>query len=161
MKNKILKGQSMFEVLFALGMIALITVAIVSVSTIAIRNNTASKNKSLANKYVSEFNEWLRIWRDTHDWTTEVLDKGGDNSGDSHNWCAPDLPDDGWIGHGQECDETDSLDYIPGTVFLRGVTISRFTVGNGEYLEAAVYVKWNDSQGWHEARSVTNYTDWQ
>jgi len=63
-KNILFKGQSMFEVVFALGIIALITIAIVSVSTVAIRNNIASKNKSLANKYLNEMNEWLRAERD-------------------------------------------------------------------------------------------------
>lgn len=64
-KNKF--GQSLFELVVAIGIVGLVLVAIVSVATISVRNTTFSKEQSLASRYTQQAMEWLRGQRDT-DW---------------------------------------------------------------------------------------------
>ncbi|HJX46156.1 MAG TPA: hypothetical protein VJ399_03260 [Patescibacteria group bacterium] len=153
-RNSLIKGQSMFEVVFALGIIALITVAIVSVSTVAIRNNISAKNKSLSGKYLNEMNEWLRNERDK---SFPTFYAHGSNVG--NKYCIDEI-NGGWSGaHPGSCGPSD---YIPNTTFLRGFTLTTFTYANSQKaVSASAYVQWNDAQGFHEARSVTVYTDWE
>lgn len=60
MRNRFNNGQSLFEVMFALSVAAMILVAVVALVATSIRNSTFSKNKALANKYASELSEWLK-----------------------------------------------------------------------------------------------------
>ena len=53
------KGQSMFEVVIALFIIAMIIVGVVSLTTVSV-SNSFFKNKTLAGKYSQEAIEWLR-----------------------------------------------------------------------------------------------------
>ena len=61
-------GQSFFEVVFAIGITALILVAVVSLATKSLANSDFSKNNALALRHVQEASEWVRQQRDL-DWT--------------------------------------------------------------------------------------------
>ena len=60
-------GQSLFEVVFAVAIAAMILVGIVSLATTSTRNSIFSRNNSQATKYAQEVVEWLREERDK-DW---------------------------------------------------------------------------------------------
>ncbi len=64
MKKIFYRGQSLFEVMVAIGLAAMILVAIVSVSTSSLSNSTATKDNAVANKYAQEGVEWARQRRD-------------------------------------------------------------------------------------------------
>jgi len=153
-KNILFKGQSMFEVVFALGIIALITIAIVSVSTVAIRNNVVSKNKSLSNKYLNEMNEWLRAERDKSFPTVY-----GHGSPGGSQYCLVDIGS-GWSGaHPHACGDSDFM--VDNPVFIRGFTLTTFTIaGSQKGINSEAYVRWSDAQGMHESRSNTVYSSW-
>lgn len=145
MKNE--KGQSLFEVVLALGVITAITVGIVSLTVNAMRNAAFSKNKTLAGRYAQEATEWLRSQRDndfnlfeTHAQTIE--------------WCLTGL---NWNKIGA-CGEPDK---ISGTPLLRDVTFSTSLVSGKTIINADVVVYWTDAQGYHEVRSATSFTDWR
>ena len=59
------RGQSLFELVVAIAISALIVVAMVSLATNSIKNSQFSKNKALASSYAQQATEWLRGERDS------------------------------------------------------------------------------------------------
>lgn len=143
-----IKGQSLFEVVLALGVITAISVGIVSLTVNAIRNASFSKNKTLAGRYAQEATEWLRSQRDTD------FDVFQDNILVSPR-CFPSLV---WTGRVGSCGATDN---ISGTPLFRIIEFSSTTISGKTVIEASVKVYWDDSQGYHEVKSTTSYTDWR
>ena len=139
-------GQSLFEVVLALGVITAITVGIVSLTVSAIRNAAFSKNKTLAGRYAQEATEWLRSERDTR------FDPFKGNAVGTR--CLKDLV---WTG-GTSCSAADN---IPGTILYRKVTFTTTSPGGKIIIEADVVVSWTDAQGYHEVRSATSFSDWR
>ncbi len=141
------KGQSLFEVVIALAISALIIVALVSLVTNAIRNATFAKNSTLASRYAQEATEWLRGQRDSdiEIFTMNIA---------TPTWCLKDLS---WSQSG-----TCGLnDVIAGTPFIREAVFTNSTLNGKTLIEADVTVSWEDSQGAHEVKSATNFTDWR
>lgn len=140
------KGQSLFEVVLALAVAALIIIAIVALATISIRNASFSRDQSLTTRYAQEAIEWLRGQRD-EDWdafATRAL---------TPLWCFKSLSwTDAKIG------ECDSPDFISDTIFKREIS---FTILNASNIDTAVKVYWEDAQGLHETKTVTTFTDWR
>lgn len=145
------RGQSLFEVVIALAISALIIVSLVSLVSSSIRNTTFSKNKTLAARYAQEGTEWLRGQRDEDIATfkTNTL---------TPIWCFKDLSFSivGPCGTGDEID---------GTPFKREIVFSSTSVNVGGVnkivIQADVSVVWEDSQGFHEVKSATNFVDWR
>lgn len=146
MRNKI-KGQSLFEVVVSIAVAALIIVALVSLASNSIRNATFSRNNTLASKFAQETTEWLRGQRDAdiNLFRTNVQ---------IPTWCMQDLT---WLQSGA-CNNND---FIPGTPFIREVNFSQTLISGKDLITAEVKVYWNDSQGYHEVVSSTQFTDWR
>ena len=138
-------GQSLFEVVFAIGMSALIITAIVVLATNSVANSTFSKNKALAGRFAQESIEWLRGQRDV-DW-----DLFYSNTSVSPR-CLPEL---NWNLSGP-CGDTDTI--TSNTNFKRELSFTQVDSGN---VEAKVKVFWSDGRGLHEVSTVTNFTDWR
>lgn len=148
--TKIDIGQSLFEVVIALAVVALIIVGLVILSTDSIKNSTFSKNKTLASRYTQEAVEWLRGERDR-----DVSNFRSKTT--TPTYCLDDLD---WSNVGI-CSESEVLIDTP---FRREVTFSTSTANNtkGEVvaiINASVLVYWQDSQGLHQVKSVTDFTD--
>lgn len=144
------RGQSLFELVVAIAISALVIVAIVSLTTNSIQNSTYSKNKALAATYAQEATEWLRGQRDSdinlfviHTTTT--------------SWCLQQLA----FTQPAADPTTLCLGKISGTVFRRWVNFSVNVQGGKNVIEADVVVYWEDSQGSHEVKSATNLADWR
>jgi hypothetical protein len=146
MKNE--KGQSLFEVVLALGVITAICVGIVSLAVSAIRNASFSKNKTLAGRYAQEVTEWLRSERDTD---FNIFE---DNIITSPR-CFPSL---NWTGRVGSCGESDN---IAGTPLFRVIEFTTNTISGKTVIDASVRVYWDDAQGAHEVRSTTSFSDWR
>lgn len=138
---KFQKGQSLFEVVLALGVMTAIMVGIVSLAAGAIKNSIFSKNKTLAARYAQEATEWLRRERDT-DFTLFAAHSPG-------TYCFENL--NGW-----PAGTCGSSDNITGTILYREIILS-----GASTITAEVKVYWTDAQGVHEVRSVTYFTDWR
>jgi Tfp pilus assembly protein PilV len=140
-------GQSLFEVVVAIAISALIIVAIVSLTTNSIQNSSYSKNKTLAATYVQQASEWTRGQRDS-DMNTFV----------SHvitpTWCLQDLS---WNSPGG-CGENS---FITGTQFIRQATFGVTTENGKNFIESNITVSWQDSKGIHQVSSSTNLSDWR
>lgn len=139
-----MRGQSLFEVVLALAIIALIAVALVSLTTLSIRNTSFSKTETQANRFAQEAIEWLRGQRDTY---ANFFDLSGNYCLNSLSFASASWPCSG---------------NISGTVFKRELFVSNVT---GELektvLKTEVAVSWSDSQGIHETRSITYFSDWR
>lgn len=152
-KNK--KGQSLFEVVVAVAISALIMISIVSLVNNSVQNSSFSRNKTIAGNYAQQATEWLRGERDRdiNTFSTNVQ---------TPTWCFKDL---NWSSaQARKCDgETDQ---IGGTPFSREATFTLSTAQTSEgaikdVVEVSVRVFWEDSGGVHEVNSVTNLSDWR
>ncbi len=131
------KGQSMFEVVIALFIIAMIIVGVVSLTTVSVSNSVFSKNKTLAGKYSQEAIEWLRS-QTKADFTTFKTSASGTRCLKTLAFSLP------------PCQ-------IPNTIFKRQVTFT--TISNPTIIKAEVVTSWDDSKGTHQSVSVTEFTD--
>lgn len=131
----------------ALAISAFIIVGIVSLAASSIRNSTYSKNNNKAVIYAQQATEWLRGQRD------------GDIDGfivnaQSGVWCLKNLS---WNLQ-RACIDGDE---VSETLFKRQVNFNITTVDLKTLIEANVVVSWQDSQGTHEVKSITNFSDWR
>lgn len=141
-------GQSLFEVVLALGVITAIIVGVVSLTANSIRNSVYSRNKTLATRYASEATEWLRSQRDVlgFDYFKTRAQPG------TH--CLKNLV---WTGVGN----CTSGDKIAGTSLFRDVAFTNNLVDQKTIIEVDIRVYWHDAQGDHEVVSATNFSDWR
>lgn len=149
-------GQSLYELVVAIAISALIVVAMVSLAVNSIQNSNFSRNKALASTYAQQALEWLRGQRDKN--TSVFIANAGAIAGSHSVWCLSDISTDtkGWsISHA-----CGTGDLIAGTPFTREVTFTITTAPSGnKIVETDVIVSWRDSQGFHEVRSDTNLVD--
>lgn len=140
-------GQSLFEVVVALAISALVVVSLVSLVTNSIRNANFSKNKSLASNYAQETTEWLRSQRDSDVsiFQSHVL---------TPIWCFSNL---NWNVPGNCATDV----FISGTIFKREALFSTDFVNGKTIIQATINVSWQDTQGEHNISSVTNFSDWR
>ena len=134
------KGQSLFEVLVAVSIIALILVGVVSLSSRTVSVSRVSRDNSLATGHAQDAMEWLRTQRD-EDWANLK-----DNLGNS---CINTLGTWGSF----PCSST-----ITGTPFSREVNINETSPG---IMVVTVTVRWTDGSGSHNVTSTTRFTDWR
>jgi Tfp pilus assembly protein PilV len=140
------KGQSLFEVVVALAVSALIITGVVSVATNSIQNSAYARDKTLAANYVQETMEWMRSERDKN--ASIFL---------SHapgTWCFVDLS--GWVtpNHAGNCLASE---YISGSSkFKRQVIFSVSDFSGKKLVEVDTTVSWSDSKGLHSVTSSTN-----
>src|SRR5688572_26426225 len=147
------KGQSLFEVVIALAISAIVIIALVSVVSSSIQNANFSRDKTLASNYVQETIEWLRSQRDNDITTFETNTQ-------IPNWCFQTLSwNPAQIGF---CSDDNQ---IANTRFFRDVIFTRSTVAcktiDCTIVEVEVDVHWFDSQGSHEVKGFTNFSDWR
>ena len=167
-KNNI--GQSLLEVVFAVGVMALIGVTIVALSTGGVRNTSFSENRTKANKYVQQAMEWVKQQKD-EEW--DSIHPHASNTSTPRKYCFSCLTgiDPGctatWSNSGGMCDISDPTDKISGTVFFREVWLIR--VQNPPYegctkekcFTADVRIYWTDAQGTHDVEAKSLMTKWE
>lgn len=149
LKNMTNSGQSMFEVVMAIFIMSLIIVGVVILATNSITNSSFSRNKTLAGRYAQEAIEWLRSQRDS-DITTFIAKVPIVST--PYTYCLNTLA---WTNTGVCL----STEIITGSIFRRETVLTKSLISQKTVIEADVKVYWNDSKGYHEARSVTNFTD--
>lgn len=137
-------GQTLIELLMALGAGVLIVLAIVGGLIMAGKNSQFAKNQNLATRYAQEGIELIRSQRDKLGWSTFYADYNGQ----------------------PQCIATDGVfsalsDGCPKIVglFIRSATF--VDNGSGLSLTIAVTVSWPDSSGTHESSQTTVLTSWE
>lgn len=148
------KGQSLFELLIAIGISALIIVVLVSLVASALQNAAFARNQTLAGRYAQEATEWLRGQRDadTNTFKENVASQPYEivRCFNTFNWTS--------IG---PCGTGDTID----GQFIRQISFKTVNAEvNGEIkdiIEADVTVSWTDSKGLHQITNATDFSDWR
>lgn len=155
-------GQSLFEVIFALGIASIVLVAIVALSSSSVRNSTYSKNSIEATQLAQQATEWLRGQRDKC-WDTQTTPSCTGfvtrSNASGITWCIPDLTT--WPASSGPCTASQQ---VTGTIFTRSVVLtSRDLDGNTvtDAVDADVIVSWTDPQGTHDSKNHARFTDWR
>jgi Tfp pilus assembly protein PilW len=143
------EGQSLFELVVAIAVSALIVVAMVSLAATSIKNSTYSKNRALASTYAQQATEWLRGERDAD---YNIFISKVENIGTENEMCLNNLI---WMDSPIACNGT-----IEGTPFERYVVFG-LTSDSEVVVTADVVVSWTDSGGLHEVKNATNFSNWQ
>jgi hypothetical protein len=146
------KGQSLFELILAIGISALIIVSIVSLVNNSLQNAAFSRNEGVASKHAQGTTEWLRGQRDNR--IDYFIARTATAS-----WCLTDanLTDSSWNNQGV----CGANEFITGTIFRRQLDFTRSVVGGKNIYRAVVTVTWTDSKGAHNVNSATDFTDWR
>lgn len=61
-------GQSLVEMIMAVGLVAIVLVGLISAITFSLTNSQYARNKTLATKFAQEGIEWARNQRDSLNW---------------------------------------------------------------------------------------------
>jgi len=158
--NKYLKhnqlGQSLFELVFSLGIVSLVLLTLVSLSTKAVSNSTFAKNSSLAARHNQEVLEWVRSQRDL-DWTLFINKVTNNKTVNTTTWCFADLTTPLVSRSPGACSNTS---FIPNTQFIRQAVIN-FIPGPPESVEIISTVKWQDPSGEHDSQATTTLSNWK
>ncbi|OGM23308.1 hypothetical protein A2961_04350 [Candidatus Woesebacteria bacterium RIFCSPLOWO2_01_FULL_39_21] len=134
--KKTCKGQSLFEIVVAVGVIALIMVVVVSLSTSSVKTSTFARDKTEANKLAGEAIEWLRGQRD-ESWTT--FNSNTDTSPrcfDSLDWSST-----------ATCGASE---FIVNTRFLREGSFTKTVEGVSLIIDATITITWTEPGGTHD-----------
>lgn len=131
-------GQSLLEVITAVGVTVLVLVALVRLTTVSIRNAAFARNQAKATKLAGEVREKIRAYRETNSWddfTANCENKGA-------------------IDYTDVAPFTASIDgYQPGTTSDCASTIDE--------CEVLIKVTWTDGLGDHGSELVTRFTNWR
>lgn len=149
-------GQSMVEMVVAVGMVSLVLVAIVSGIALSIRNSRYSKNKALATRYAQEALEKFRNYRDEVGWSPFVSEVIG--GGTQAIYCLDDLPATiGLIGEAMGTCSSEKITNTSGaTEFSRE---AQAEMVNGS-VEVTVLVEWTEGSKTHNVELVSRLNDW-
>lgn len=144
------RGQTLFELVIALGVGTLIVTSIVALVTASLRNSNFAKNKTEANKYTQEALEWLRSEKE-RDWAGFWA-----RSANPSFWC---LVTPSWPGSQGQCSGSQ---YITGTSFIRQVNLDQDQIdtdGNGtkdtDIVITTVTVSWDEGGRTHKSEATT------
>lgn len=140
-------GQSLLEVLVALGIVLLVILALVRAAVVSIRNADFSKKQAQATSYAQEGMENIRAFRDSNWDGFWVVATGA-------TYCLV-----GAIPSGN-CPAPTCLTL--GNVFTRCVKIETVdsTLGK-ERAKVTVTVSWTDSVGIHKSELISYFSKWQ
>lgn len=141
------KGQSLIEVLIALGIGVLVIVALVQSLVTSIKNSQFAKNQNLATRYSQDAVENIRSKRDNLGWSTMF------STYNNKTYC---------IGTGINSwtVKSGSCPVLTDTIFTREAKFS--DPGSSlEKLLVEVTTSWTDSSGTHSSKQKTFLTKWE
>ena len=125
------KGQSLFEVVFAVGIAALIVTGIVSLANRTLGNSNTSRDRSLASRYAQDMTDCLR----------ELRDEDFEN----------------FVATGKVTCEA----LVAGAVFDGVITLTPSNPPDNTIYQADIVVSWEDGTGLHEVVSIARFSDWR
>lgn len=136
------KGQTLAEIVVALGIVLILLSGLVAGATSAVKTNSQTQKRSLAISYSQEALELSRKLRD-EDWTSFQSKSG--------LWC---LDKSGvWTQGALSC--AVNIDNF----YTRGVTFTWNEAGSR--MEVVATVSWPDSGSTHQSTLTTFFTQWQ
>lgn len=143
------EGQTLIEVIVAVGLVVLVLLTLVSALTLAIRNNQFAKDQVLARNRSRETLEWLRNMRDQMGWDSFYAVITADGS--LVDYCLPSLPSDptGFTALGNGA--CTSTQVISSTSYVRDLVL---TVVAPDEIDATVTIEWVQGGKTHSSTST-------
>lgn len=145
------KGQSLVEVVIALGVVVVLAVSLVAASLVTQRSARSAKNNTQATKLVQQGIENLRIFRDRQGFSALANDNCwvliNTSDTDVGNWKLANTPS-------APCPESILL---AETTFRRSIKIENGA--NSNQKKVTVEVTWVDSSGIQKVTNVTNLSN--
>ncbi|MDZ7586201.1 MAG: hypothetical protein U0946_00460 [Patescibacteria group bacterium] len=138
-------GQSLVEVVVAVGMMALLLTAVLSLIALSVKNSRLAKDRTKAVGLAQEGVELMRAYRDLN-WYG-LYAATGDNWGLAKNWTVTD-------GLNTYCEDVDKIDEF----FIRCVEV---TADGSDKVEIQVVVSWQEGAQVHQTMQTTNLTKWE
>lgn len=156
MKNRIHEsGQTLIEVIIAIGLVVLVLLTLVSALTLAIRNNQFARDQVLARNRTRESLEWLRSLREQMGWDSfyEMVDQDSPPV----TYCLIDHPIDVTSAIAMSSQACGSTEVISGTKFIRELVM---TPNGADEITAVVTVSWTEGQKDHQSTSTLILRRW-
>jgi type II secretory pathway pseudopilin PulG len=150
-------GQSIIEMVIAVGISALVLVTLLNVVVRSLYNANLARQKAQGTNLLSEMVEWLRTSRDTIGWPVLLTDIGSRTS-----FCLETLPATGRLSSTLpvpvESSSTPCPATIDGTSFYRYVTLTSIIENEINFTGV---VQWSDSKGDHKSESIFKLSNWR
>ncbi|OGM05201.1 hypothetical protein A2125_01715 [Candidatus Woesebacteria bacterium GWB1_43_5] len=150
----------MFELLVAIGVIALILSSLVSLATLSVRNAGFARNESEAARLGQDASEWLRGERNK-DWDDFIAMATTGSVATTSQIARLCVKGVSWPQtHLGDCFASDTI----SNLFLRTIDFELQDTNGDTYYDlanAVITVHWTDGQGYHEIKNSTYYTDWR
>lgn len=144
------KGQSLLEVLLALGVAIIIIVSLSALAVYGLRNAQHGKNVETATRLAGQGAEQVRTVRDRQSW--QVFRTYPVNS------CFQ-VETSNWTLQQAGCGGVPLLNEFSN--FLREIRLTDATTGAGEGRKITVTVFWTDTAGTNQINTDTILTQWQ
>lgn len=148
-------GQTLIEVIIAIGLVVLVLITLVSALTLAIRNNQFAKDQVLARNYARESLEWLRSIRGQMEWESFYDMVNADAP--PVTYCLPTLPATTVLAQALGNQACTATDVIPSTRYLRSIVL---TAPSPTEIDAVVTVTWTDGSKTHQSKSTLLLKKW-
>lgn len=145
-------GQSLVEVVIALGIVVVLAVSLVSASLVTQRSSRAAKNNTQATKLVQQSVENLRVFRDRKGFSALI-------NGNCWKLVATDVNPFNWnLTNSNACPEKITLDQLD---FFRKIIIENppSPLDSAKAKKITVEVTWTDSGGLQKISNVTNLSN--
>lgn len=154
-------GQSLFEILFAVAVAAILTTAVATLATTSVRNSSSARDNAVATRYAQQGAEWLRTERDSLGWENFLV-----NVEDAVSLSST-MP----LGNLVWSTDSSAQLQIPGTSFDRHAVFDCYnsadtsvSLGCGDpsvdLVEAEVVVTWTDAGNTRSVSARTQLTSW-
>jgi len=140
-KNK--SGQSLIEVVVAVGMMALLLTTILALVALSVKNSRVAKDRAQAVSLAQEGVELMRTYRD-YSWTEFIGKANGSNYA---------LPEDWTIGTGL----SDTCPISTSSFFKRCVVLSQ----NPTPVTVNVVISWKEGAQTYQTNQETHLTLWE
>lgn len=149
------EGQTLFELIIALGIGVLIITAIVHLVTISVRNASFAKNKTEATRYAQQALEWIRNEKEQN-WAGFWA-----KTGNPSYWCLPELS---WDPPAVQSLCTDQQ--IGSTIFSREASFDQDQIDTDnppddtpdtDVVSVVVTVSWEQGGRTHHSQATTQF----
>lgn len=149
------RGQTLIEVIIAIGLVVLVLITLVSALTLAIRNNQFARDQVLARNRTRESLEWVRSVREQMGW--DAFYTMISNDGSPAVYCLTALPTDIASITSLPNQPCSSTEVVSGTKYIRTMTM---TLTSAEEIEIVVTVTWTEGGKDHQSMSTLIVRKW-
>ncbi|PWU22889.1 hypothetical protein C5B42_04875 [Candidatus Cerribacteria bacterium 'Amazon FNV 2010 28 9'] len=158
MNRRTQSGQTLIEVIIALGLIVMVLITLVAALTLGFRNNQTAKEETLAKDRVREAIEWIRQLRTSMGW--DAFYSMVNNDGSTVTYCLDTLPTSVAAAQALTNGQCGNLQPLSGTTnFYRDMTLT--IVGtNADEIDVTVTVSWSSGGKNHDSTSTLNIKKW-